>query len=313
MDMMDKALVNTMALTDVDISKPKFGDGWWNNVKSAVQTLFMPIDFAAQIASNAATRTLTEAAQFLDKANITGLQGQITRNALKNLDYNDPVSSGLLTKLYKGSELNKHELPTSLNRSELYELTAKKDRELNEYTHALALDSKRLKDGKINFGGTYNILGAKFNLPDFRVTAYDPEIPEWYKKEQEANNTNPLTHPLYTFAETASTIGLFKHQAQAVTANGLLSSLGEVVAARMSPGKYAEAINAAVKGGSVALGLNAAIQSRKDETGLEAIQAMGERVLETAYKNGANINQVIKSISNELQRHGIDAQNLSEE
>jgi hypothetical protein len=92
-----------------------------------------------------------------------------------------------------------------------------------------------------------------------------------------------------------------------------LSSLGEVVAARMSPGKYAKAINAAVKGGSVALGLNAAIQSRKDETGLEAIQAMGERVLETAHKNGANINQVIKSISNELQRHGIDAQNLSEE
>lgn len=313
MDMMDKALVNTMALTDVDISKPKFGDGWWNNVKSAVQTLFMPIDFAAQVASNAATRTLTEAAQFLDKANVTGLQGQITRNALKNLDYNDPVASGLLTKLYKGSELNKHELPTSLNRSELYELAAKKDRELNEYTHALALDSKRLKDGKINFGGTYNILGAKFNLPDFRVTAYDPEIPEWYKKEQEANNTNPLTHPLYTFAETASTIDLFKHQAQAVTANGLLSSLGEVVAARMSPGKYAKAINAAVKGGSVALGLNAAIQSRKDETGLEAIQAMGERVLETAHKNGADINRVTKSISNELQRHGIDAQNLSEE
>ena len=313
MDMIDKAMVNFASINDVNVDMPKFGGGLWNNVKAVAQTLMIPIDYAAQVGANALTRSAIEAAQVLDPNNVTGLHGQITRNALKSLDYNNPTDSGLLTKLYKGSELNKHELSTSLDRGELYKAWAKKTDELNEYTHALALDSKRIKDGKINFGGTYNILGVKFNLPDFRVTAYDPEIPEWYKKEQEENNTNPFLHPLYTFAETASTIGLFKHQAQAVTANGMLSGLGQMVAARMSPGKYAKAIDIAVKSGSIGLGLNAAIQSRKDETGLEAIQAIGERVLETVAKKGADINRVIGAIGNELQRHGIDVQNLSDE
>jgi len=150
---------------------------------------------------------------------------------------------------------------------------------LQERIAELKSDIKFSKDGKL-----------------FGIDIYDAEdIPQQFKDAQEKFGKNwydyfihPYNALLYSIPEVASTVGMYKYQAYALGFDGMLGYLSSRLPTwAMKGGPVSGAIMGAAgeflagRGGRAAMataGYAAAVESRKVETGLEAMQAMGDRV-----------------------------------
>lgn len=222
---------------------------------------------------------------------MTSNRQKLTR-VISNLDENDPI----FQKAYKGSLQNVEHITHTIN-DELFGVTSS-DGEVyepglyyNDYQRAqnkaiaqLKEHEELLKDGKIN----------PFGFFDDGISVFgDGDVNPQFRKEHEeyGNGENALesivsgvTHPLHGFVETASTVGMMKYQLPAYAADGasfLLAKTVPAIAVHSTPlGKAAQITATGLQVVAPALSLKGAVESRQEETKVEMIGAVAERVMD---------------------------------
>jgi len=122
--------------------------------------------------------------------------------------------------------------------------------------------------------------------------------------------TSPIKTLLYTIPEVASTVGLFKYQLGAMTADRVMMKSLEFAAKKYPAAAYLRLPALAT---DVAMGIGAAELSREDETALEKIQAISTRTIKDAKDNGADVGEVINRVIPQLEKMGVDTNTLDEE
>ena len=181
--------------------------------------------------------------------------------------------------------------------------------DIEEYRQDLQNDLKQLRTGKFNLYINNPILGNRGNLFDEGIKVYSPEDINWnvanqYEKEwDDASIFNPLTwhkflNPNIVMPEVASSIGMFKHQAQVMVADRGLNYVINYALRRLpteiAGGWAGKGLKAIGIGSSVGLGMYGAIQSRKEETGLEKIGALKSKVLKDFADNNVDLNEIYR-------------------
>ena len=306
MDALDKAYVNTLYMSR-NTNKNNYLDG-------SVSGFFKELgkDFV---------NLLTEFEGELDWAITTGSQGLSnlfgqgdsvngykTGEAIKSLNYNNKDDRAFLDKLYKGSFLNVGDVVESIDENRIKQWQEYNKRRINELTAELKSDVQFSKDGKL-----------------FGIDIYDPEdIPQQFKDEQEKfgqsfwNYLNPYKALIYTLPETASTVGMARNQIAAMGVNGLLGYIShELPTWAIGPGKAGKALRfiesktpglltTSMEATAVGSGIAAAKASRREETGLEAIGALGQRVSKIVEDNGGDVQKIIDSVHYHSSKMGID-------
>ena len=296
---MDKLYVNSEYMlkgTDRD-------QAWWNPVEWS-QALSGAINWASTTIAQGVKNLIGQG----DEVN-----GYKTIESIKNMDSNDPVARQFLEKLYKGSDVNIGNIKNTIDDNILNLRKQNNERRINELTTTLKSDIRFSKDGKL-----------------WGIDIYDPEdIPKQFIDDQSKFGehwydyvVHPIDGILFGFPETASTAGLYKHQLKAIGIDGIASILAhEAPTWALSGNKILQGVGKGVQfldnSGLLRLtttgvGINAALQSRKEETGLEAIQAQAQRTFENAVNSGADLEKVLKNISTEASRMGIDTSNFDE-
>ena len=309
MDLADIAFVNSRYITK-DAELPRLEFPFRGNLLNTA------IGGVADLAKKSVMATLDAAGGVLDSAitsgaqlisNITGngdsVNGYKTGEVIKKLDPNNAGDRYLLDKLYKGYGNNFE----NINDDRINQWIDYNNRKLNELSVELYNDQKFAKDGKL-----------------FGIDIYDPEdIPQQFLDEQEkfgesfTNYLNPYKALLYTFPETASTVSLFKYQAEAVGLNGFLHFLsrkapvwaigGKTMAARgMGNILKSDFSRSLMETAAVGSGVAAARASRRDETGLESISALGARVSNIIQENGGDVDKIVDSTKRYANKIGID-------
>lgn len=267
------------------------------------------------------TNILSEAEGGLDWAITTGQQlisnalgqgkyinGYKTKEVVKTLDPNNVSQRYLLEKLYKGSRTNINNVDTDSNIQDAQNRIDQQDRYINQLTAELKSDVQFSKDGKL-----------------FGIDIYDPEdIPQQFKDEQQKFGSsfweylNTYKALIYSAPETASTVGIMHNQIYAMGINGLLGYIShELPTWAIGPGKVGKGlrlveknlpglINTSMEATAVGSGILAAKQSRVEETGLEAISALGARVSAEVQNNGGDVQKIVNAVHEKSARMGID-------
>lgn len=305
MDALDKAYVNARYINR-KLDRNNYLDGSATGFLDQVVTKLIknPISSVEGIVDWATTT----GAQALDNlfGNGDAVNGYKTGEVIKSMNSADRNDRMFLEKLYKGSLLNSGNIIDSISDEKLKKWQDYNKRRINELSAELASDVQFSKDGKL-----------------FGIDIYDPEdIPQQFKDEQEkfgqnlTDYLNPYKALIYTLPETASTVGLMKYQFGAMGVNGLLGYLSRkapVWAISGGPikkgvGTIASSLvgNAAIEGAAVSSGIAAVNASRREETALEAIQAVGARVSKMVEDNGGDVNTIVNSVQEKASRMGID-------
>lgn len=305
MDALDKLYVNAKYI-DRDRDRNLYLDGSiggvFKQIGTGISNIFSEagniVDWVYQTGSQAIKNLYDP-----KKAN-----GYKTGEVIKTLNYTDKGDRAFLEKLYKGSEFNKADISTSINDEEIGGWKEYNNRKINELSVDLKNHQTFAKDGKL-----------------FGIDIYDPEdIPQQFKDAQEKFGKvwyDYVIHPydalLYSIPETASTVGLFGHQLKAMGVNGMLGYLAKnaPVWAIKSKGTLLEkplSTIGKIAGGpigkitAVTTGLDAAVKSRKQETSLEAIQGISERVSKIVQERGGDFQRIINSVEKRASYMGID-------
>lgn len=238
----------------------------------------------------------------------SSVNGYKTGEVIKRLDSNNEQDRMFLNKLYKGSFLNVGDVVESIDENRIKQWKEYNSRRINELTAELKSDIEFSKDGKI-----------------FGIDIYDPEdIPQQFKDEQEKfgdsfwNYLNPYKGILYTLPEVASTVGLAKYQVEATGVNGLLAYVSrELPVWAIGPGKFGKLLQfvektapglmtTTVEAGAIGSGIAAAKASRRDETSLESINALGSRVAKIVENNGGDVQKIANAVHDRGLKMGID-------
>lgn len=227
---------------------------------------------------------------------------------IHDLDLDDNTKNNILSKTFMPFHTNYNPISHASNIDKEQE---EYKQDLDEYVHDLQNDLKQLRTGKFNFY-TNNPVFGKGNLFDDGIKVYSPEDIDWKEarrqeeKWNEASIFDPTTwgtflNPSAVVPELASTIGMFKHQAQAYVADRGINAILTAGISKLPTlfGKQGQIIGAlALKGtgaaASVGLGLMGAINSRKQETDLEKIQALQSNVLQQFVQEGIDANEVFR-------------------
>lgn len=312
MNIVDKGFVNSAyALRNLKNS-PNHYDG---SIGGFFQGMGDDLQNIVSAATGAVDWAVTAGAQQLDK--LFGYddrsKGYMTGEVIKSLDSNNPDHKMFLDKLYKGSVFNKKDINYSIDDASLANKQQLADKTINEYTTELKIDQQFAKDGKL-----------------FGIDIYDREdIPDQFKEAQENFGKNwydYVIHPydaiLYSMPETATTIGLYKHQAGAIGVNALLGFLSKraptwAISASSNVLKYTGSAlshgfsQSAMEATAMGSGIAAARASRVEETGLEAIQAVSQRVMEDVQKKGGDMESILTSVQSTADRMGIDTSDFT--
>lgn len=243
--------------------------------------------------------------------------GEVVKR-LKEMGYNEGTVNHFMNTLYKGSEQNKGSIAASIDEKKINDWIKYNEEQIREKTIDLKNDLDFAKTGKLKYYiNTKNDSG----YPNIETTlnlgkVFDPDdIPDQFKKDQEKYSqdfTSVFLHPIYTFPETASTVGLFKHQLKAMAGDAGLGLLLSFITKKAPV--FATVAPAIQVSGSTAMGINASMQSRKDETNLEKIQALEERILQESAKNKVDINSVFSEIKNYAENKlGIDTSKMTDQ
>lgn len=244
--------------------------------------------------------------------------GEVVKR-LKEMGYNEGTVNHFMNTLYKGSDRNKDSIATTIDDKKINDWIKYNEDQIREKTIDLRNDLDFAQTGKLKYyintknDSGYPNVEATLNLGK----VFDPnDIPEQFKKDQEKYSGewySLFVHPIYTFPETASTVGLFKHQLKAMAGDAGIGLLLSAITKKLPVFATSGAANKLQMAGSTMLGVNAAMQSRKDETNLEKIQALEERILQESAKKNVDINSVFSEIKDYAENNlGIDTSKMDD-
>lgn len=161
-------------------------------------------------------------------------------------------------------------------------------------------------------------LGRVFS--GFDPIRIDPKVDDWWNAEEQEYGKNPINSFSkwdHMLASTASTASFMRYQIPQmgleVATSWLIKKYG--TDAVLGGGK-SFARQALTKGlGAVTLGygIKTAVDSREAETGIEALEAYQDRVLNDAVKNGADYNKVVESVKQQLEERGVNTKGKDSE
>jgi len=238
----------------------------------------------------------------------------------------------LVNKMYKGRNLSGRKL-TSKERENVIHLDGDftdpdkikewKDEHrerIKELTEELNMDRNAIHQGRFKM-----FVGPMSFVPDFMnptIKWYNPEdISEAYNagydkynSDKQATEENKgwlsgliestVKHPLYAIVGTGSTISLFKNQLYAMgVSQGFATLLSFIVTknpALAMSAKFAQAAKYAQNAVSVGAGIAGAYNSRIEETGMEKLQAIQEKLYDDLIKRGVNYGQLRSNIKTKL-------------
>lgn len=333
LDFADKAYVNAAYAgrnVDSNVFKNVFGDTF---APSLIKHPWLTSAYtAATVLGNTLESAVNSAIGVLDLATVSGGQliNKITGNGDKTEWYktNEVIKSlnvgtgdggydanlEFLNKMYKGSAYNQDDPSVSYDNDRINNWKKYNARVIAEKTATLQNDIKFSKDGKL-----------------FGIDIYDPEdIPEQFKQRQEEFGKSPFDYIInpwnalvYTLPETASTFGMAKHQIGAMGVNGALQYVAYKLPSWVisenrlirGTGKLLSSgiAQSAMRGIAVGSGVKAAYDSRQEETALEEIGALSQRVADIMQRNGSDIPSVIESIRGQAEASGIDTSGFDEQ
>jgi len=111
-------------------------------------------------------------------------------------------------------------------------------------------------------------------------------------------------HPFLATQDIASSLDMMKYQIYAQGVDALI---------RRIPAAFIEkhpVIGAIANATDIAAGIAGTVKAREEETGLEKIGAIGQRVQKQAQRDGANLDAVMSKIKQDAESMGIDTQAL---
>lgn len=132
---------------------------------------------------------------------------------------------------------------------------------------------------------------------------------DWKLGREEFQNGSlfgAFLHPFYATADIASSLDMMKYQIAAMGVDAAIRHLPEAFVKKI-PG-----LGTALTVADVATGVGASLLSRRDETALEAIQAVGERTGRLAEQLGGDPQQILDKIRKQGSAAGIDVDALDE-
>lgn len=271
--------------------------GWSNKPNYGWQNLWGPLGFVGG-GVEYGLRLLTGVAGVAGEV-VSGTYGDIKdlftndHNSTEINDYVRNLSSNnddLLKRLYRGENIkNQKNIEASIARQK-----EETDRDYNARITDLKNAQDDLKNGRL-FGidGAYD---------------YDQVSEEWKNGRtayQDGSFWGAFVHPFYATADIASSLDMMKYQLYAKGADIVLRNLPKAII------KKAPWVGTAATIADVAAGVTAAAVSRDEETKLEAIGAIGNRVAREAMANGADLNAVLGKIREDGARMGIDTDAMS--
>ena len=305
MDVFDTAYANSLYVTK-DVDRTNQLDGSFGGV---LNYLTQGIKNISSVAGGAIDWLTTTGAQGINNlfGNGDSVNGYKTGEVIKSLDPRNKEDRMFLDKLYKGSFLNVGDVVESIDEQKIKSWQEYNQRRINEFTANLRSHQQFSKDGKL-----------------FGIDIYDPEdIPQQFKDEQQKfgqsliDYLNPYKALIYTFPEVASTVGMMKYQVGAMGIDGLMQYV-----ARRAPvwaiggkGKFLQGVgNVAtsalgrygMESTAVGAGIWAAERSRRTETGLEAINAIGARVSQAIEDGGGDVQRIVDAVNEKGSKMGID-------
>lgn len=299
MSAFDKTLMNGMyAFKEGNEDNPVLSNKWIGN--ALLKTLGV-LDWIG----NTASQGLNNLTGGLTGGTENGYKtGEVVKR-LKEMGYGDGVVNHFMNTLYKGSDQNKDSIATSIDEKKINDWIKYNKDQIKEKIVDLQNDLHFQRTGQLKYYiNTAN--DDKWYMPNIDTNLnigniFNPnQITDEFRKEQEkyagASMWNVFTHPLYMLPETASTVGLYKHQAGAMVGDAALGAAMNYISKLIPDPRVKTLATMVTLIGSSAIQLNASMNSRKDETNLEKIGALQQRGLQEAVKRGVDINSALKEI-----------------
>ena len=289
--------------SDIDsIFAEKIKRGWSNKPDYGWSNLWGPAGFiaggveyglglitgAAGVAGEIVSGAYGEAKDFVKKyTEERDYNTAFINDYIRNLSKKD---DDLLKRLYKGngiaSEVN---IDSYLKRQH-----KEADRDVNTRIEDVVESQNDLKNGRL-FGidGAYD---------------YDQVSEEWKRGREDYQNGSfwgAFIHPFYATADIASSLDMMKYQLYSKSADIVLRKLANAIV------KKAPGVGTALTIADAAQGVAATAVSRDQETKLEAIGAIGNRVAREAMNGGGNLENILSKIKEDGKKMGIDTESMS--
>lgn len=212
------------------------------------------------------------------------------QNYIKNLANDDDE---LLNKLYIGREL--------AERGYVGKDLAKKQKEA-EIELAEKIEDLKSAQDDLKYGKLFGINGAY---------DYNAVSNEWKAGRQQYQEDggfwDALIHPFFATQDIASSLDMMRYQIGAQGVDALIRHLPEAFVKKV-PG-----LGTTLTVADVATGVGATVMSRKDETNLEKIGALGQRVAEQTRDNGGDLDAIMEKIKSSGKTMGIDTDAMSDD
>ena len=209
-----------------------------------------------------------------------------TNDYIRNISKSDDE---LLKRLYKGDRVaSEANIGSYLTRQH-----KEAERDVNTRIEDIVEAQNDLKNGRL-FGvdGAYD---------------YDQVSEEWKRGREDYQNGSfwgAFVHPFYATADIASSLDMMKYQLYSKGADIVLRKLANAIV------KKAPGVGTALTIADAAQGVAAAAVSRDQETKLEAIGAIGNRVAREAMNNGGNLENILSKIKEDGKKMGIDTESM---
>lgn len=211
------------------------------------------------------------------------------QNYIKNLSGDDDT---LLKQLYVGEGL--------INRENVRSDIARKYAE-NHFDIERRIDELKEAQDDLKYGRLFGIDGAY----DYNAVSENwKKQRKWY--QEEGGFWDGFIHPFLATQDIASSLDMMKYQIYAQGVDGLI---------RRIPAAFIEKhpfIGTVATAADVAAGIAGTVKAREEETGLEKIGAIGQRVQKLAQENGADLNKVMTRIKEDGEKMGIDTSSLDD-
>ena len=209
------------------------------------------------------------------------------QNYIKNLSED---GDDILKTLYVGEDI--------INREGVH-----KDLSSKYGNNAFAIQEKidELKDAQdaLKYGRLFGVDGAY----DYNSVSENwKKQRQWY--QEEGGFWDGFMHPFLATQDIASSLDMMKYQIYAQGVDALI---------RRIPAAFIEkhpVIGAIANATDIAAGIAGTVKAREEETGLEKIGAIGQRVQKQAQRDGANLDAVMSKIKQDAESMGIDTQAL---
>lgn len=306
------------------IENPATQQSFWDAGGTVVNDVFQAVDNAINLVYDAATTGIDS---LIGGDAWKKHKGYMTAEAIKTLPSDDP----LVQKLYKGTNITKDtELQQRLENWSNYN-----NREFDAHNAKYQASLETLRTGTLKLKVPF------IDSKSMKIDIWDPEdVPEEWRKNQE-KYAGSLMHPIYSFPELGSTIGLAAGMVGSIASVGFgeyiarklptwvfgsgkmkmlkaLSTAGKTTEAAMLANEYATVANStpvllgstAAKAAGVTGSIAATRYSRELETAEEAADAISSRVLQEAKDGGADMFQVFGSIAKRAIDLGIDVSSM---